>query len=361
MLRSPKEQTAALSQILGQECVTTLIANLSTQMITTPVGGQVAPATLNNKVDAPTCYICCPSVAFINYSIEETRNFTSNPVLKAGLVGLVRAVAPLVRASGLDQQLQLNNWLWSTNPVPKLSLNDALAMRDLAQGHPDRAIVLRSLNTRTDRASIAALRAAGFRLLATRQVYIDDGTANTSNMKYDRKLLRNTPHILVQNHEFGGGDYAACADLYGQLYLSKYTPLNPQYTARFIELTHQAGLIELTGLRAQTGALVAFGGTFCHANVLTQPLVGYDTARPLSEGLYRMTMSQAQSKARALGVVLNISAGVGKFKRLRGARPAVEYTAVYCAHLPRRQRAAVAVMEQLLERVGVPLLRKYEL
>ncbi|TGT12988.1 GNAT family N-acetyltransferase, partial [Mesorhizobium sp. M3A.F.Ca.ET.174.01.1.1] len=40
---------------------------------------------------------------------------------------------------------------------------------------------------------------------------------------------------------------------------------------------------------------------------------------------------------------------------------AIEYNAVYAGHLPLRRRVAIRIMETVLARVGIPLLRRFEL
>ncbi|WP_246684828.1 GNAT family N-acetyltransferase [Mesorhizobium sp. B2-7-1] len=356
----------AFVRLFNEMPVCDLIANLKTKVETFEVAGRAFPLTLNDADEAPKCYICCPSSAYIDYAMDETRNFAAHPLLRRALNALIRACAPLVRASGLDRQAQVNNWLYSTNPVPLLDRRTAASLRaDLTARFPDRSIVIRSLNDVADPATIAALKAEGFRMLAARQIYIfADRSATpalTRDMKRDRARLRATPFERVGNGDFTEADYARAEQLYDLLYLDKYTPLNPHYTARYIAEMHRRGIISLAGLRRPGGELVAITGLFENGGTLTQPIVGYDIALPVADGLYRMMMAVAQDHATARGLFFNMSAGAAGFKRRRGAVAAIEYNAVYAGHLARRRRLAIRVMETVLALVGIPLLRRFEL
>jgi hypothetical protein len=354
----------AFVQLFNEVPVRDLVRNLTVAVESFEIAGRSFPLTRNDRSEAPNCYICCPSSAYIDYAIDETRNFVSSPLLQKAIRILIGLCAPLVRASGLDHQVQVNNWLYSTNPVPLLDRQAVAAMRDnLATRFPDRAVLIRSLNEIADPSTIAALKAEGFRLLAARQIYIftERGLATTSDMKRDRKRLRTTSFETVSNADFTEADYARCEALYRMLYLDKYTPLNPHYTARYIGEMHRRGILQLAGLRRPGGELVAVTALSKNGKTLTQPIVGYDTGLPVSEGLYRMMMALAQEHATAHGLFFNMSAGAAAFKRLRGAVATVEYNAVYAGHLPRRQRVAVRIMEFVLAKIGVPLLRRFEL
>ena len=365
-VRNDPETVRAFADLFNAFATEDLIGNLKTQVMALDIAGRSFPVTLNDRADAPNCYICCPSTAYIDYAVDETRNFQATPLLRRAVIAVIDACAALVRASGLDHQVQVNNWLYSTNPVPRLDATAAVALRDtLTERYPDRAVIVRSLNGIADQQTIDALKSAGFRMLAARQIYIFANRSAkppmTKNMKWDRRQLRETPYRLIGNDGFSDSDYPRCEALYNMLYLEKYTPLNPHYTALYIREMHQRGILRMKGLRDGDGELVAVTGLFENGATLTQPIVGYDTTRPIEEGLYRMLMALSQEHATANGLFFNMSAGAAKFKRLRGAVPTVEFNAVYAKHLPFRQRLAIGIMERVLARIGIPLLQRFEL
>ncbi|MFQ1702599.1 GNAT family N-acetyltransferase [Loktanella agnita] len=339
-----------------------LIANLDATIDSVTVNGITMPLS---RSDAPTCYLCSPSAAYIDYAIEETRHFTAKPWLQKTLLTLIRACRPLIRATGLDRQVQPNNWLFSTNPVPALSDENTRTLRDdVTRSDPDRAIVIRSLNSRADTRTMAALRSAGFLLLPSRQIYIFDPQTTqkpSEDAKRDQKLLANTPYELAPAATFSAEDYTRAADLYSQLYLEKYTDLNPQYSAAFLAQAHQIGLLQIIGLRGADDLLDGVIGLFENGQTLTMPLLGYDTRKPQKLGLYRILNAIGHQHALNHGKFYNMSAGAADFKRNRGATPDIEYTAVYVAHLGLRARIATRITKTLLDLIGVPLLRKFGL
>lgn len=360
-------RAAAFVALMQTHAPRDLISNLSTRVALYTQGDAAFPLTLNDRSETGNCYICRPSAAYIDYALEEIRHFAKLPAMQRSLAGMIRACGPLVRAGGLDHQVQLNNWLFSTNPVPALTEASALAIRrDLTAAHPDRAIVLRSLNPVADGASMAALAAAGFQMLPARRIWLYDGRQGAGGRRPSRDRRRDLALLQDGRFErleaFESQDYADAARLYGQLYLEKYTPLNPRYTALFLQEMHRAGLLELIGLREpEGGPLVAATGLFQSGVTLTQPVVGYDTRRPEAEGLYRRMMALSQLRTLEAGRFFNMSAGAASFKKNRQAQPAIEYTAVYTAHLPRLSRLASGAMVQVLRRFGIPLLERFDL
>lgn len=358
---SDRSTSALAFQALWDRGSRALAGNLRAEVALCDVGGTLVPVTLANAADRPNCYLCCPSVAYIDYGIEETRHFTDAPLLKSVLTGLLRAAAPLLRASGLDHQAQVNNWLLATNPPPPDGI--IAAMTALQGQHPDRAIVLRSLNDRTDAALLRDLAQAGAVLIPARQVWIwqaDPARRPPRDCRRDAALLRDGRFARCDGAMFTPDQFDTAADLYARLYLQKYTPLNPQYTPAFLQGMVQAGVLRLTGL-LQDGHMLGVVGTVRLGGMLTAPVVGYRTDLPQELGLYRRLLALAMAEAQAAGLPFHMSAGAASFKRNRGAQPAIEYSAVLVSHLPMRNRLATAALAGVLNRIGVPVMRKYAL
>jgi hypothetical protein len=341
-----------------------LIDNLDTVMsrLETSVGD--LPVS-RNEGTSRTCYVCCPTVAYVEYALSELRHFSGHPLLSGALHGLVNSSRPLLALSGVDRHVQFNNWLLATNPVPSLGQAELRALTDrFVASHPRHALIWRSLNDVSDASKLATFAAAGYDLFPARQVYLLDCRESPPPVHRDERrdlaLLAADDYAVEPPERLGAGDYARMAELYGHLYLEKYTRLNPQYSAAFMAAAHRGNLISFYGLR-RNGRLDGMIGFFDAGDVMTAPMVGYDTALPQSLGLYRRLMAIGIQRARDNRFLYNMSAGAAGFKRNRGGVPAVEYCAVYTRHLPRRQRIASWIVRVVLERIGRTLLTRFEL
>jgi len=94
-------------------------------------------------------------------------------------------------------------------------------------------------------------------------------------------------------------------------------------------------------------------------DVLLQPLFGYATNLPQALGLYRLLSTQTALEGIQHHRLIHCSAGVGEFKRLRGAVPAIEYNAVYYHHLPKARQTPWCILKILLDRLAIPVIQKY--
>ena len=94
---------------------------------------------------------------------------------------------------------------------------------------------------------------------------------------------------------------------------------------------------------------------------MTAPVVGYNTTLPQSLGLYRLLMATVFEEAMRTNLVVNLSAGAAQFKRQRGGRAEIEYSAVLVRHLHFNTRVALAGLRWLTASVGVPLMKRFRL
>jgi hypothetical protein len=342
------------------------ITNLSTTVGLHALGPTVLPITINADPARPTCYLCCPSVAYIDYAREELRHFSGFRFLSRTLDAVLKLGYPLIRAAQLDRQVQINNWLLATNPIQDVPLDALVAMtREIAGLNPGHVVIWRSLNDYSDNDAIRVFRQAGYQMYPARQIYLLDCRRGEPRVHRDERrdnaLLDSGAFRFVPSAEFRDDDDVRAQTLYQHLYLEKYTWLNPQYTPAFIKSMRVNGLLEFQGLRAQDGRLAGVISFFDCGRTMTAPIVGYDSNFPQETGLYRMLMALGTRRARERKMLYNMSAGAASFKRSRGGIRALEYSAIYNAGASPKQRSAAFVVRKILERVGVPVLRSFEL
>jgi hypothetical protein len=352
------EQACAFALLHQGQPTRPFIANLDAEVHQVEAGPYSFPATLASPRES-NAWVVSPATTYGRYAVEESERLApawSRPPLRAATAWAAREM----QVTGLGRAVSVNNWLLSTNLYPPIETPMVETLRDRCIARwPTSALWFRSLNRVQHGPWLDALVAAGFQLIPTRQVYLfQDLQANrSSDLKRDLSLMRKTVLQPVAHQEFQPADFARSERLYAQLYLEKYSALNPAYTAEFLRRWHQAGLLRMAGWRDADGLLQAVVGIFSQGDISTAPIVGYNTSLPQSWGLYRLLMAQAFRHAIESQTVLNLSAGASSFKRLRGGMPTIEYSAVYGRHLPSRSRRFLWILQAVTSGFGVPLMK----
>ncbi len=72
-------------------------------------------------------------------------------------------------------------------------------------------------------------------------------------------------------------------------------------------------------------------------------------------------MATVFDEAMRTSLVVNLSAGASQFKRQRGGRAEIEYSAVLVRHLHFKTRIALAGLRWLAAYAGVPLMKRFRL
>jgi hypothetical protein len=174
----------------------------------------------------------------------------------------------------------------------------------------------------------------------------------------DVRALRRSGLTLEHAGTIAPPDAERIAALYHQLYVGRYSAINPLFTPDYIAFSAASGLLTYCTLRDGAGQIMAFAALASAGGVGTVPLMGYDTSRPQEEALYRIASYCAADLAQARGLRFHGSAGAGQFKRNRGARGVIEYMAVDARHLSRTRRAGLAALAAGLGRFMVPMLER---
>lgn len=349
------------------------IRNVHTTLRVLDTGRHLLPVSINHghqhgNDPAGNSYVVSPLTTYGAYADHEVRQL-GYAALTWPLRLLVKATGCWLAAAQVDRVVHVNNWLLSTNLYPRdWDGADLPAITDLLRAaFPDHAIAWRSLNRHSNAALIDRLLALGYIAVPSRQVYLFDGRASQPaflkhhNCRLDAALLRNTPYRVTPGSALQDEEFERIEHLYNLLYLEKYCPLNPQFSAGWLRAGQRGGWLQLQVLRTVDGRIDGVLGWFGDGHIVTAPVVGYDTALPQSLGLYRLLTRLCLQHAVEHKLLLNFSSGAARFKRLRGGQPEIEYSMVYAGHLaPERQRVW-KVLSALLHRIGIPMMRKFKL
>jgi hypothetical protein len=330
----------------------------NTSLLIAKVGEAVLPVTVTDFHPDNT-FTCSPYSHYISYGGFEEIHRLNNRMLESLIQLWLHPLAAYFRHSDFDRVALVNNWLLSTNLYPSLSaVNLEILVDTLPHWFPDRAIVFRSVDNFSNPVLYNILMKHGYEMVLSRQVWYQDPqkTRHKKQFKVDRSLLRRSEYEIVDGKALTDDEIYRVLDLYNRLYLEKYSYYNPQFTKEFIKLARDRELLHLKALR-RGDKLDAIMGYYVRNGLMTQPLFGYDTPLPQKEGLYRILSLLTIQEGLSRGLRVHASAGVGKFKKLRGGRPVIEYNAVYATHLPIRRQMPWKIMKRISD-LAIPFFRK---
>ncbi|MGV2992916.1 hypothetical protein ACEE04_00135 [Streptococcus porcinus] len=301
----------------------------------------------------------------------------------------------------MDDIVGLDNACLTTSLLSKefLDLDPTDLFAKAKQAYPNSALMIRSLNKAHHDSYIEKLeKNTRAHLLVNRQIYLIDQPEQAlkkRDSKRDLKLLEDgrykfrkldddssldsfpnslpnvspnfSPNSIPDSSPDSSSvgttpttfsDFQSVISLYNQLYLDKYSASNVQFTALFLQELVREGAITIFLMENQTGQACGCLGLIEEEGILTAPLLGYRTELAQSEGLYRRLSIFITQYCLEKGFKQNLSAGAPDFKKNRGAKPTLEYTAVYVDHLPWYRRAAWQLLAWTCQHYYGPMLVK---
>jgi hypothetical protein len=319
------------------------VENAHVTMEAFEVDGRLIPLVINDGPARGNTNVCSAYAHYHDYAAHEfARRFGK---VASALLSAPRALlGAYLRLIHIDRIVYVNNWLFATNPRHGLTADQIAELtKHLTRRFPDSVIVFRSLNRMADPAGLAAIFANDYRLVPSRQIYLVDTASGRhlerGDFRNDFAMLRKTPYAIVTDAAELAPHVTRIAELYRDLYLRKHSRLNPHYNAEFFAMLFNSGLMNHRAF-IRDGRVDALTSYIVEDGLMTAVLTCYDLDLPRKLALYRMAFVLMIAEAGERRMLLNLSAGVGEFKMLRGAIAVQEYDAVYDRHLPRSRRIA---------------------
>jgi len=346
---------------LAADGTSKMVNNSASQVLLLRSGPFDLPVTFDDGTLGHS-YVSSPHSAYVLYARDEIALLGLGH-MRFAADAVLGTLSGLMRTMRLNRAVHLDNWLLSTNLHGTWDGTGLADMRQLLWGSfPDHFVIIRSLDPWTCPALLDAVRQDGWTLLPARQVWVTDDLAASwlprGQTRADAKALRRSGLKTEQASTLSSRDCERIADLYHQLYVGRYSAINPIFTPEFIRLSAAIGLLTFLVARDEQGEIMVFSALRSAGGVGTVPLMGYDMTRPQSEGLYRIASYMAADAAMNTGLRFHGSAGAGEFKRNRGARGIIEYMAVDGRHLSAPRRAGLAVLAAGLNAAMKPMLER---
>jgi len=337
------------------------ITNVKTKLMVLTIDNIVIPITVNES-EYENSYVCSPYTHYISYSMEELSEL-KNPKLEKILSIFINILGAFLKFGKINKTIHVNNWLVSTNLYAKLSkehINEIT--KYLLNNFKGYAIIFRSLNELTNSDIYSCFADLGFEMVSSRRSYIFDFRKELSSkaryiLRKDKKIMDSSNYKWISHNEINNDDIDILVNLYNQLYLNKYSTLNPQFNREFIKVALDSKVLELNVIKDNYG-IKGVVGFFYRNGVMTTPLFGYDLSISQELGLYRILSLKLIEEATNRGLVLHQSSGAGQFKKCRGGVPVIEYSAVYIRHLSLFRRIVWKTIKIISNKIAMPMIIK---
>jgi len=289
--------------------------------------------------------IFSPSAHYLDYPLLEMGRHSSLAT-KLALATMGSPWRAVFRATDLDRVVYVNHWLLSRGMPLHLEHDELNTLIDeVRTNYPGRALIFPGIVPSLSPRLSAQLLALGGRAVQSRTVHLLDtsssmnglsnkGARQTRNL--DRRLYEKRLPDRVTDREELLAHVGRMRELYSQLYLTKYSLLNPQYTEKFFAILLKSNEFHVAGW-FDDGGLEAFNIQLVENAVNHWSVCGYDVSAPRGRALFRLVAGE-DIFGSGENVLVNWGGGNASFKKYRGAHQALEYDIVFDDHLSARRR-----------------------
>jgi len=349
-----KNQKSKLLQMLVENSLNLFIDNCNAQIVILEYENNYLPLVIAGNDDKNQTYLTSLISSYIDYPKH---------ILKNRFINILFNFFNKVLSYGLiDKVVFINHWLISTNIHHDLSTEHVNQItKFIKQIFPDYAICFRNVAKETNAILYNSLNQNKYRFLINRASYYIDNNSfkevyKKQSLKKDLSLYKKSEYKI----SVSTADSHIQSEIYKDLYINKYTSLNPQYNEKFFHMLCQNGFESYTLLNKQNN-IVGFFVPFVLNGTVSVPWFGYDTSVIQKEGLYRLLMLNIIEYAKNNNLNLNLSSGVGEFKQRRGAKPYWEYLAIDYSHLNIFRKLVYFFLIQITNKISFPLAKFFNI
>ena len=312
------------------------VSNITSEIIAIGLEDSVWPVSINKK-EYDNAIICSPYATYTKYPLDKMDSLDSFWMKGLFLVNSL-VMGLFCKATKINQIVQVNNNLNSLLKHPK-QFNQILPQLTalLIEKYPSHAVTFFRVNDTINKNLLHNLKKNGYIVFPDRMAHIyfpDTRYMKRSHTKRDMSLLRNTNYQIVQHNDLSDTDAERICELYRKLFVNKHSKFNADYTKEYFSQAIKKHWHHYTALRSPNGRVDAFISWFYRENVMICGPLGYDTGVDRKVGLYRKLIALCLKHAHENQFIFNMGGGSDKFKNNRGSTKTLEYTAVYCKHLP---------------------------
>lgn len=295
-----------------------------------------------------------PTAHYLHYPLLEMGRNASLP-RKAAYAALGMPWEVLFHATRLDRVVYVNHWLLKGAPPLELDHNALnVLIQAIKADHPGHAVVFSGIVPAITPHLGRVLTALGGRAVQSRTLHLVDMNAPVSGpsrrgMREKRNVDRRLYESRLPDRILDRGKLLDQAgrirELYAQLYLRKYSTMNPQYTEEFFRIVIQSEEFHVAAW-FDNGGLEAFNIRLVRDRINHWSICGYDVHAPRKKGLFRLVAAEDVFGPGEIRLI-NWGGGNESFKRFRGAQPVTEYDVVFDDHLSALRRFPWQVLREL--------------
>lgn len=361
----PENQTGSYAKKfftpLIQNGVSNYIKNIQTDLRILVYDQYVFPVTINHT-EYENSYVCSPYSYYVSYGRDSLKLLTQG-ISYYFLQSLLWGADKVLRYCQINKVVIINNWLFSTNLNPPIEDNHLKAIVAYLQDlFPDHTIMFRSIDPQMSPTYYKNLEGLKFSLIASREIFFikpDESTLMDSRLfKSDVRLLKNSGYEIIDGEQLQKEEITNLLKLYQNVYIDKYSHLNPQFTKEFLDHALNEKLMHFKALKKEgridgiVGYIIEHGKMFC-------PFFGYDRLIPKEIGLYRLLSTVLMLEAHEHKLCFHLSSGASTFKKIRKAESCIEYTAVFHKHLRLKRRFPWLLLKSICNSIGKIFMKRY--